>query len=65
MKKEKPTGFVAICRCGENVGVIDDTRTDRKVAGKMLSNWLADGCTIKPRFGDKWIETITTCKCSN
>lgn len=63
MPKKKPTGFVAKCQCGEVIGAIDYARTDRKEAGKLLGEWLADGCTIEPRFSDKWTETITTCKC--
>ena len=61
--KKKPTGFVAICQCGEKVGAMDYTHTDRVEAGKLLGKWLHDGCTIKPKFDNKWSEKITACKC--
>ena len=63
--KRKPTGFVAICQCGEKVGAMDYTKTDRKEAGKILGEWLANGCTVEPRFIGTWRETITCCKCKN
>ena len=61
--KKKPTGFVAICQCKEIIGAMDYNRTDRKEAGKILGKWLADGCTVEPRFTGTWQETITHCKC--
>jgi hypothetical protein len=61
--KQKPTGFVATCQCGEIVGALDYERTDRKAAGQILGKWIADGCTITPRFTGSWRETIKSCKC--
>lgn len=61
--KRKPTGFVAICQCGEKIGAIDYVLIDRKDAGKVLGQWLADGCVIEPRFKGSWSEKITSCKC--
>jgi hypothetical protein len=61
--KKKPSGFVAICQCGEKIGSMDYNRTDRIEAGKILGGWLADGCTIEPRFESSWTEIITQCKC--
>jgi hypothetical protein len=59
----KPTGFVAICQCGETIGAMDYNRTDRKEAGKILGDWLAHGCSVIPRFGSSWQATLTSCKC--
>ena len=64
MEKRKPIGFVAICQCGEKIGAMDYTRTDRQDAGRLLGQWLADGCTIEPRFDSGWIEHITSCRCA-
>lgn len=61
--KKKPTGFVAACQCGEVVGALDYTRTDRKDAGKIFGQWIADGCTITPRFTGDWSVHVTGCKC--
>jgi hypothetical protein len=60
-----PTGFVAICRCGVTVGALDYDRTDRREAGKIMGKWLADGCTVAPRFGGSWSEKISICKCTD
>lgn len=61
--KKKPTGFIAICQCGEVVGAMDYDRTDRKEAGQILGNWIADGCTIEPKFGGSWEVKVSTCRC--
>ena len=63
--KKKPNGFVAICQCGNVVGAMDYERTDRKDAGKILGTWIADGCTIEPRFDGSWSTKIKTCKCDS
>lgn len=60
---ERPTGFVATCQCGNTVGAMDFDRTDRSEAGKILSRWLMKGCTVEPRFGFEWSESITPCAC--
>lgn len=60
--KNKPTGFVATCQCGQVVGAMDYERADRKDAGNILGQWIADGCTIEPRFGN-WSVSVTACKC--
>lgn len=63
MSKKKPTGFVAICQCGEIIGAMDYIRTNRKDAGKLLGKWLSDGCTIEPKFEGEWSAKVTMCKC--
>ena len=60
----KPTGFVATCQCGRDVGAMDSTRTDRKEASVLLGKWLSDGCTVTPRFKGTWEANIQPCKCS-
>ena len=65
MNKLKPTGFVAICQCGEFVGAMDYKNTPRKEAGKMLGEWLHNGCTVQPRFECDWSVHITSCKCKD
>lgn len=61
--KKKPTGFIAICQCGETIGALDYINIDRKDAGRILGQWLADGCTVKPYFDNQWCIKITSCKC--
>jgi len=61
--KKKPTGFVATCRCGTIVGAMDDGRTDRREAGKLLGQWLASGYTVEPRFDYTWSVTVGQCRC--
>lgn len=61
--KRKPTGFVAVCQCGVIVGALDYGRTDRRDAGKVMGQWLADGCTVSPRFESSWSEKLSACKC--
>lgn len=63
--KRKPTGFIAICQCKEIIGALDYNRTDRKEAGKILGKWLADGCTIIPKFSHNWHATISICRCND
>ena len=60
---KKPTGFVAICQCGKIIGAMDLRRTDRVDAGKILGEWLYRGCTVEPRFGGQWQETLSSCEC--
>jgi len=61
--RRKPTGFVAICQCGKTIGAMDYERTDHKEAGKILGQWLTNGCKIEPRFGGRWTEHISVCEC--
>jgi len=61
--KRQPTGFVARCQCGAIVGALDYDRTDRKEAGVIMGKWLADGCTVEPRFGESWSERLESCRC--
>lgn len=61
--KKKPTGFVAVCQCGENIGAIDYERTDRREAGKLLGSWINDGCRIEPYFDTSFSVHISSCKC--
>lgn len=63
-KVKHPDGFVAICRCGKITGAMDFKRTDRIDAGKILGKWLFYGCTVQPRFGASWSETIEQCECA-
>lgn len=62
--KKKPTGFVATCQCGKVIGAMDFDRTERKDAGRILSRWLTDGCTIEPRFTGTWSVTVEQCSCA-
>jgi len=57
------TGFIAICQCGNIVGALDYTRTDLADVGKILGQWLHDGCTIQPRFDSHWTVKVTPCQC--
>lgn len=61
---KKPTGFIAKCQCGSIRGAMDVERTPRPDAGKLLGEWLMEGCTVEPRFGGSWSVTIEPCKCS-
>lgn len=61
--KKKPTGFVATCQCGIEVGAMDFNRTNSKDAGRILGGWLADGCTITPMFSRNWGLSIGQCAC--
>jgi len=63
--KRKPTGFVATCQCGVVVGAIDTIRADRKDAGQILGKWLADGCTVAPRFDGTWSAEVKVCQCAS
>lgn len=62
-KPKTPTGYVATCRCGAIVGAMDLGRTDRREAGGLLGRWLAQGCTVAPRFEGTWTATIEACRC--
>lgn len=61
--KRKPTGFVALCQCSVVVGSMDAARTPRADAGKLLGRWLADGCTVAPRFEGTWQAHVQPCQC--
>lgn len=61
--KKKPSGFVATCQCGVVVGAMDFKRTDKRDAGKILSKWLDEGCTVEPRFAGTWEVTVKPCQC--
>lgn len=65
MKREQPTGFVATCRCGKVVGAMDCQRTRREDACQILGRWLADGCTIAPRFAGTWSVKVEQCVCED
>ncbi len=60
--KLKPSGYIAICQCGITVGVIDLNLSNRVDSGKVLGKWIADGCELKPRFGD-WQARVSKCVC--
>lgn len=61
---KRPTGFVAICQCGNIVGALDYNQTDRSECGKLLGEWLHYGCTIGPRFGSTWSANVGACECA-
>lgn len=61
--RRRPTGFVARCQCGKLTGAMDYARMDRKEAGKILGLWLAEGCTIEPRFEGSWQADLENCSC--
>lgn len=63
MAKKKPTGFVAVCQCGNTVGAIDYKATLPEQAGKLLAQWLVDGCTITPMFKNTWSVQVESCEC--
>lgn len=63
--KQKPKGFIAICQCGMNVGVMDYERTDRKEAGVLLGRWIHEGCTVKPFFTGTTCVQISSCQCGS
>jgi hypothetical protein len=65
MAKQKPTGFIATCQCGMVVGAMDYSRTERRDAGKLLGQWLADGCTVEPRFQGTWSADVMPCRCDD
>ncbi len=65
MPKKKPNGFIAKCQCGQTVGAMDYARTPRKDAGRLLGEWLHSGCTVIPKFGDAWCETVGRCICED
>lgn len=58
MSKEKPTGWVAICRCGKAVGAIDARRTASEDASRILGEWLLRGDKVIPRFGHAWSQRM-------
>lgn len=61
--KKKPTGYVAMCQCGVIVGAIDMNATDRKDAGRLLGEWVSDGCVLTPQFSGSWSAAISPCEC--
>ena len=63
MSKKKPTGCVAICQCGKIIGAMDYARTPIKDAGKILGQWIADGCIVESRFTGSWSAKIESCEC--
>lgn len=62
--KRKPNGFVARCQCNVIIGAMDFERTERREAGKILGEWLFNGCTVEPRFDFKWSASIEPCQCA-
>ncbi|ENM3868768.1 hypothetical protein WKN18_003305 [Vibrio cholerae] len=63
--KLKPNGYIAICQCGKTVGAIDLNRTERKDSGKVLGQWISDGCVLKPQFASTWQVDVSSCSCDN
>jgi hypothetical protein len=62
MMKKKPTGFVAICQCGRVTGAMDLERTGHG-SGRLLGEWLMNGCTVEPRFDGAWEVKVYPCTC--
>ena len=59
----RTTGVVAICRCGAVIEVLD---LDRALPGHLwfsLREWIRDGFTIQPRFGDHESVHVEPCRC--
>jgi hypothetical protein len=65
MAKLKPKGFIAICQCENIVGAMDYESTERKDAGKLLGEWIHNGCTIKPMFLSSWSASVKPCECES
>lgn len=63
MVKKKPSGFIATCQCGVVVGALDYKRTDKKESCLILGKWLNEGCTVSPKFEQKFEVVIYSCKC--
>lgn len=61
--KRKPTGYIATCQCGVLVGAIDLINSERKDAGKVLGNWVANGCLLTPKFDSMWSAYVKPCQC--
>ncbi|MAY41715.1 MAG: hypothetical protein CMI05_05275 [Oceanospirillaceae bacterium] len=61
--KKKPVGYIAICQCGRVVGAMDLKNTDRIDAGKILGQWVSEGCTLEPKFDYSWTATVSACGC--
>ena len=59
-----PTGYVAQCRCGSNVGALDLVRTDPGTAGGVFRDWIRKGLTMRPKFGSEWSVGLAACRCA-
>lgn len=59
----RPTGFVATCQCGRDVGALDLERSPREDTARLLGQWLMRGCTVTPRFTGTWSAQIEPCEC--
>ena len=62
-ERKQPTGFVATCQCGLEVGALDLERSDRVDVARLLGQWLMHGCTVTPRFTGTWSAQIEMCEC--
>lgn len=58
-----PTGFVAVCRCGNIVAALDYRRMDHSEVGKAIGDWLIRGLTVEPQFGSAWSVNVKGCEC--
>lgn len=63
VEARKPTGFVATCQCGKDVGALDYDRSPREDVARLLGRWLAHGCTVTPKFAGTWSAQIEQCEC--
>jgi len=61
--RKRPTGFVATCQCGKEVGALDVERAGREDTARLLGMWLMQGCTVAPRFTANWSASIEMCEC--
>lgn len=62
---KKPTGWVARCQCGVNIGCLDLKRTPINDASRLIGGWLQKGCTLEPRFTSNWSVSLGPCACAH
>jgi hypothetical protein len=62
----QPTGWMALCKCGERVARITPEQLSTSEGMEELSEWMSTGKIIFPVFGKKWPENlrISSCKCA-
>lgn len=65
MAKLTPKGFVCICQCGVCTESLDLSKMELKDAGKIMSRWLIEGCTIFPFFTGNWPKKPGKCRCDD
>lgn len=60
--KGTPTGFIAICRCGNIVGVLNYRNTPQEQIGAIMGEWFHKGYNVQARFG-RFNHKIQKCEC--